>query len=73
MTEAKTDKRFTSANTAEVSCWGIFKTFQHQTPIVYCIDEAEAIKIQTDKSYQHYNSRYADCVIKKITKMHDLS
>ena len=68
MPEAITDKQFTSATTAEVNCWGIFKTSQHSSPMVYCQTEEIAIRIKTDKTYHHYDSRYADSVIKKITK-----
>ena len=74
MLEAKTDKRFASAlDTAEVNCWGIFKTSHHKTPIVYCQSEEVAIQMKSDKTYHHYNSRYNNCVIKKIEKMHDLT
>ena len=67
MPKAITDKQFTSANIAEVNCWGIFKTLQHKSPMVYCQTEAVALAIQNDKTYHHYSAHYADCVLKKIT------
>jgi hypothetical protein len=66
--QAITDLQFTATTTAAVNCWGIFKTRQHTTPMVYCETEDVAKRIQTDKSYPHYDSRYADCAIKKISR-----
>jgi len=67
MPKARTDKQFTSAS-AEVNCWGIFQTLQHNSPMVYCESADVATRIQTDPTYHHYDARYAECVIKKITR-----
>ena len=39
-------------------CWGIFKTVNNKTPMVYCETRKVAEKMMKDKEYIHYNSRY---------------
>tara|TARA_Y100001951_G_C11264443_1_gene254567 strand:- start:630 stop:848 length:219 start_codon:yes stop_codon:yes gene_type:complete len=47
-------------------CWGIFKTVNNKTPMVYCETRKVAEKMMKDKEYIHYNSKYNTAVIKKM-------
>ncbi len=49
-------------------CWGIFKTINNKSPLIYCQTKEVAEKIMKDKEYIHYNSRYETAVIKKMIK-----
>ena len=49
-------------------CWGIFKTANNKTPMVYCETKQVAEKMMKDKEYIHYNSRYDTAVVKKMIK-----
>ena len=44
----------------------------HRTPLVYCDTEETAKKMMQDVEFIHYNSKYKDFVIKKITKEVDI-
>jgi len=47
-------------------CWGLFKTAEHKTPAVYCVDEHTANLIKNSKVFAHYDKKYKDYVIKEI-------
>ena len=55
-------------------CWGLFLRKNpgfagtNRTPLVYCETEEVAKRMMHDVKFVHYNSKYKDFVIKKITR-----
>ncbi len=59
-------------------CWGLFERKNpgfagtNREPLVYCDTEETAKKMINDVEFIHYNSKYKDFVIRKITKEVDV-
>ena len=59
-------------------CWGLFRrknpgfTGTNRDPLVICDTKETAEKMMKDVDFIHYNSKYKDFVIKKITKEVDI-